>query len=408
MISEIKIDGFKSLQGFELVLHKGLNVLIGPNGAGKSNICQALGLIASSAEGRVSEYILSLGGGLTAFSTSSNVGENIARNREIKVSCKGETEGKKGSEKTILRYEYSFTIHVDKELSVTEETFLLFKKSKRNRFRLIMRVDRPTTEQANIEIKHPEEMGPPYLTVTEGKKKYTFTTAAPTAGLLPLLSVLYFPCQIAIQDMKFSRAWNIDPVLAKKSSDILEPSDMLPDGRRLANAIHAIQDSRDDLMDQINNFLSRILPGFSHIHLEHLEEGTRTLSVVNNRGIPCPANCLSDGTIKALALLIGVLSYPHSTTIIEEPENYLHPWACQLLIEFFREHFVDGVCLLTTHSETILNAIKPSEIIIIENIDGSTIGNRLSNTRDLTEVIRASGFGCGYHYLAGSLGGTPE
>ena len=114
MISEIQITGFKSLQDFKLGFKKGLNVLIGPNGAGKSNICQALGLIAASAEGDISDYILSLGGGLTAFSDSCSLEDKKSDIKEISVYCKGETETKIEKKKVRLRYEYSFTIQVDK------------------------------------------------------------------------------------------------------------------------------------------------------------------------------------------------------------------------------------------------------------------------------------------------------
>jgi len=206
----------------------------------------------------------------------------------------------------------------------------------------------------------------------------------------------------------FSRAWNIDPYLAKRPSDILEPSKMLSDGRRLSNAIHDMFHTKEDSINQINEFLSRILPGFEKIEPRTSSEGTRTFAILDTKGIVCPAQCLSDGTVKALALLIGVLGQQHSTSIIEEPENYLHPWACQLMIEFFRDFFIDGVCILTTHSETVLNTIKPEEIIIVENVNGETKSHRLSRKKELTDAIRDSGFGCGYHYLAGSLGGAPE
>ncbi len=410
MISEIQITGFKSLQDFKLAFTKGLNVLIGPNGAGKSNICQALGLIAASTEGKISDYILSLGGGLTAFSNRCSLEGEISNVDEIYVYCKGDTKAVIEDMAVNLRYEYSFTIQVDNKLSIGKEKFNLFKKTKKNRYKLLMKVNRPDAEHVRIEVRHPKEIGPSELGILkrDENNKYTLYQKKPPPNILPLLSILYFACHVVTQDMRLSGAWSIDPIIAKQSSDILDSSDMLPDGRRLANAVHAMIKSDDILMDEINTFLSRILPGSNKIFFSEHPDGTRTFAVMDNRGIPCPANCLSDGTVKVIALLVGMLSHPHSTIIIEEPENYLHPWACQLLIEFFRDHFTDGVCLLTTHSETILNVIKPKELIIIENLNGSKVGNRLSNARDLSGVISASGFGCGYHYIAGSLGGTPE
>ncbi len=405
MISELEIDGFKSLHNFKLAFSKGLNVLIGPNGAGKSNICQALGLIASAAEGPIGEYILSLGGAASVFSTTCSIDSKKPPGSIINASCKGETKADEGN--VSLRYTYSFSIILNEELRIVNEYFRLFKKFKHNRYRIILTAQRQNETKLVIHIKNQKEIGP----IFEGLKKrqrITFTLEeGPLTSSLRFLGMISYYCHLVRADMTFSRAWNIDPYLAKRSSDILEPSKMLSDGRRLPNAIHDMFHSKTESFTQINEFLSRILPKFGKIQPGTSIEGARTFSIIDAKGISCPAMCLSDGTVKALALLTGVLGHPHSTSIIEEPENYLHPWACQLLIEFFRDFFSDGVCILTTHSETVLNAINPKEIIIIENVDGATESHRLSRKKDLTDAIRHSGFGCGYHYLAGSLGGTP-
>jgi len=405
MITDFEIDGFKSLRNFSLSFNKGLNVLIGPNGAGKTNICQALGLVAAAAQGPISRYIMSLGSALSAFSLSCSTESTQTRESLINVTCKGDIT----HETAKLRYVYAFSIGFDKNIRINKEKLRLFKKSKKGRFRIILGAERKSKTNVAVHIRSPEEIGPRNHGILGKRKKITFRLeAGPLTSFLPFLDVLFFYCHLAREDMRFSRAWNIDPNIAKKTSDLLEPHKMLPDGKRLANAIHDMYDSKDDRIDQINEFMSRILPGYGYISPSTAVDGTRTFSVIDTKGIPCPAHCLSDGTIKTLALLIGILGERQSTTIIEEPENYLHPWACQLLIDFFRDYFTDGVCILTTHSETILNTIKPKEIIIIENIDGFTVSHRLSGKKDLINAIRTSGFGTGYHYIAGSLGGTPE
>lgn len=42
LLKNIKVSGFKSLEGFSLEFHKGLNVIVGPNGSGKTNILSFL------------------------------------------------------------------------------------------------------------------------------------------------------------------------------------------------------------------------------------------------------------------------------------------------------------------------------------------------------------------------------
>lgn len=405
MITNFEISGFKSLQNFKLSFKKGLNVLIGPNGAGKTNICQALGLTAAAAQGTISDYLLSLGSAFSAFSLSCTTDPTEKKKRGIEAAVKGEIV----EEKVTLRYNYTFSISFDKDIRIDKESFKLFKKAKTKYFRNVLNVERNPENKINIHIKRPEDIGPRYTELLKDRKKISFKSVeGPLRTFLPLLGILFFYCDLVKEDISFSSAWNIDPYVAKKNSDILEPYKMLPDGKRLANAIHGMYNSDDDRMDEIKTFMSRILKNFSDIVPTTATDGSRTFSINDTKGINYPAHCLSDGTVKALALLIGILSEGQSSSIIEEPENYLHPWACQLLIDFFRDHFTDGVCILTTHSETILNTIKPKEVIIVENLQGATTRRRLSSEKELTNAIRASGFGIGYHYIAGSLGGTPE
>jgi predicted ATPase len=407
LILELKVNGFKSLNNFSLRFNKGLNVLIGPNGAGKTNICQALGLLASAAEGPMSDYILSLGGAPAVFATNCTVDISSSTHRFVSAACKGETKTDDG--KVILRYNYSFEIDFGEELQITKEDFRLYKKGEKNRFQIILDAKRKNISNVIIRVRNKKEIGPIETKFFNEKRQLSFNLRHdPLTSFLPIIGMVFSYCYMARHDMMFSMAWNIDPHLAKKSSDILEPQRMLPDGRRLPNAIYALIRSKDDKISEIDTFLSRILPGYSKIESNTSGDGLRTFHMIDSRGFSCPATSLSDGTIKALALLVGVLSQQHSTSIIEEPENYLHPWACQALIDLFRDYFINGVCILTTHSETILNSITPNEVIIVENLEGLTRSHRLSHERQLREAIRISGFGCGYHYLAGSLGGIPE
>ena len=77
--------------------------------------------------------------------------------------------------------------------------------------------------------------------------------------------------------------------------------------------------------------------------------------------------------------------------------------SCYNLIDFLRESFNNRLCILTSHSETILNLVQPSELILCQNIEGNTICNRIINLKQIQDAIQASGLGCGYHYVLGNL-----
>ena len=162
-------------------------------------------------------------------------------------------------------------------------------------------------------------------------------------------------------------------------------------------------------LSEINALLEQLIPNFKEL-IPRISEISlkRYFTIDDADGNSFPSNSLSDGTIKLLALLVGIISQNERTTIIEEPENYLHPYANKLLISYLRETYDDGICILTSHSETILNLIKPDELIICELEGSFTKSNRIKNVKEVTKIIENSGFGCGYHYLAGNLGGVPK
>ena len=58
---------------------------------------------------------------------------------------------------------------------------------------------------------------------------------------------------------------------------------------------------------------------------------------------------------------------------------------------------------MTTHSETILNSVDPSDMILVHMEDGRTIAKRPTNAEDIRSEIRNTGFGAGYYYIAGAI-----
>ena len=119
-----------------------------------------------------------------------------------------------------------------------------------------------------------------------------------------------------------------------------------------------------------------------------------------------PLSLMSDGTLKWLTLLTASLTAP-SVFSIEEPENYLHPTMQGQFVGIMREVLFSErkhVCtLMTTHSETLLNHCKPSELVIVSMQNGRTVSMRCKSEVELSDEIAKTGFGLGYYYIAGAL-----
>jgi predicted ATPase len=63
----------------------------------------------------------------------------------------------------------------------------------------------------------------------------------------------------------------------------------------------------------------------------------------------------------------------------------------------------DSFVLLTTHSETVLNAVTPHEVIVVNYENGRTVASRPSNAELIEKQINETGFGLGFYYLANAI-----
>lgn len=411
MITQLCISGFKSLNKFSIKFNKGLNVLIGPNGSGKTNICQSIGLISAVAENNLADYILFLGGAEAVFSKCKGIKE-----KNIKVECLGVVTipgRNKKKEQSNLKYEYSFSISLKDKLMLENERLKIKIQEGENYIQLLEAMslkDKKGKKTGKIKIKNKQLLGPTSLSMGPKSKNEIQPEYFLYNNILEFVASFLFYGYRVMRDLTDSKVFNIDPYLAKKPSNILETTKMLSSGSFLSNAIHEMHKSNEKkAISKIEQILSKIYPRFEKLIPETFNQSlTRTFSIEDSLGIKCAAQGLSDGTIKLIGLLVGIFTQRSATSVVEEPENYLHPWACQTLIEYLRDYFEKRVCLMTTHSETILNCTKPAEIIIINNINGNTIAERIKEQGGLKKAIKFSGFGCGYHYVAGVIGGVPE
>jgi predicted ATPase len=85
MIREIRVSGFKSLSGFELIIHPGLKVLVGPNGAGKTSIIRFFDFLSYLQRNALPEAVSKAGGAGDIF---RKVGD-LAIEREINIRVRG-------------------------------------------------------------------------------------------------------------------------------------------------------------------------------------------------------------------------------------------------------------------------------------------------------------------------------
>lgn len=399
MITKLHIDGFKSLVNFNVSFTKGINVLIGPNGVGKTNICQALSILASMPNNELKDILNQLGGANSVFHKGKHKKEKL-----LVIVAEGDVQFKlKQKEKEevySIKYTYEIKIKLQKNgILLVNESLNVYREKEDSEYIPILEVTH-NKNTLSYKVLNSDFLGD--FKIPQNKLTLKLDSDDNLWCLMPKISVV---CHAIGRDLFRIKSINIDPNIARQACDIVDPNKMLGNGKFLSNALYTLSKQKGRL-DEINSIMEQSLPCCVKIKPE-ISQLTmkRYFTLIDSDKNVFSSNSLSDGTIKLLGLLVGVINQDKYTMIIEEPENYLHPNVHRMLIDYLRETFDDGACILTSHSETILNLMNPEELIICQLEDNLTRCKRIDDVESIKMAISESGFGCGYHYVSGGLSG---
>jgi energy-coupling factor transporter ATP-binding protein EcfA2 len=333
MITRLEVDGFKSLQGFAVDLEP-FTVFIGPNGAGKSNILEALALLSRlGSEPIVDAFRHGRGRPRDQF---SRFGGEVAREMRFAVEFSGDGVS------FPIRYELS-----------------------------IERVARSSGAERLMVREEKLAWLPPGTgtwTVAHALSRET-ASEQEMATLVPL-------------SFKMCQWIRLDLAHLSGPSDRVDTGALRPDGSNLPTVL---ADLSPQLVGEIRADLVALVPGLAGFAVVHKEDSFE-IEFQLSGGEIVPARLISDGTLRALALLTAIRLEPRPSLIgIEEPENGIYPGRLRKLVELLREHTADqGVdasqILLTTHSPVILAVLRnhPQHLRYVDTVH-----------RDLRRATRA-------------------
>ncbi len=433
MLELFYVDGFRSLKDFELAISPGLNVLVGPNGSGKTNIFRFFEFVSNVTDNKLLEAVGQSGGANAIFDRADATQEN--QKIEVRLIGRKQVSLRTSIRKTELRnvnYHYYFTIVFDKKNSTIKYDSQELKISESNK----------NSKGTHIEIKYKENnIHSEEFICTEGfffpglESRQMENLLEGNSNIFSHNSILKFlsqfstPIREIVADIRPGKPYNINPDIVRNVEDIATAPAIKHDGSGLASTLSYLEkiskerNKGNELLFYENNYevyqetyFQKILELISIVNLDIIGIKSRNDIVENRvnifavirgdgREIEIPLNYLSDGTIKWLAIITAILT-TSSVFLIEEPENFLHPKMqkefVSVLQNFIRSE-EDNFALLTTHSETLINCLKPQEIILTKYKDGYTSVGRISNPELITEEINRTGFGLGWYYNADIL-----
>ena len=354
-LTRVRLRNFRSIANADVSLGR-LLLLVGPNGSGKSNFLDALRLTSDSLQTSLDQALRSRGGG-TEVQRRSTIGFAI----DLEFEGAGHT-GK-----------YGFTVDATR-----------------------MQGFRVTSEYC--EVAHADE-GLAGFRVVDGELTDTTEVVMPAASNQRLYLVSasglegFQPVFDGLADM---RVFNMNPDVMRlpQASDSGEFLDR--DGSNIAsvvrrNLFHRDREKAD--MVKVTEYLQQIVPGIREIGLSQIAAWeTVDFTMDAPPGEPgfstFPAQSVSDGTLRALGVLVALFASTGSTLSpigIEEPESALHPAAAGVLLDALRDASERRQVIVTSHSPDLLDRhdFDLSELRAVRSIGGETVIGELDEAGTL-------------------------
>jgi predicted ATPase len=458
MITSIAVDGFKTLSGFKLSLNPGLNILVGPNGSGKTNIISFFEFLTHVIKNNPSEATSHLGGAGAVFRRVNDSYQPTIN--AVVTGCYplGESRFQFGMSKiknhknNFALYRYEFTVmfsidlesvvfttqhfnykHIGKFISATDfdsvakEWDLDLEMKLENNLKVTTKVRSLKGDTAGFlpfsHASNEEQMS------KQAEDYFSRIISASTA--IPALLMRFSPMLLPLSDdICGGQTYNIIPSRVKVLEDSAKPPGINSDGSGLSSTLYSLRRQNQSEEKPFWGFFTPLgqnalkRPSFDSLksYFQLANNSINDIEVINDpfsnqlrvtfkikNGdyiADVPLSLMSDGTLKWLTLLTAALT-ASSVFSIEEPENYLHPTMQGQFIKIMREILfterIHACTIMSTHSETLLNHCKPSELIVVSLKDGKTVSLRCNNEQDVSDEIAKTGFGLGYYYIAGAL-----
>jgi predicted ATPase len=211
--------------------------------------------------------------------------------------------------------------------------------------------------------------------------------------------------------MSVIRRFDLQLSQLRRQQDIASNKELAPDGRGLPAAVRNMKSRAGTRSNwqRLALTLSELAPHVSDTTISQLKSGQEFVQFIEAKtGRPVESWQSSDGTLRALAILLAVETHPERGTIlIEEPEQGLHPWAVRTLITHLRSVITErGIqVILTTHSQQVLDSVDAGEILIASRTTKS--GTQFQSIEEITGDNSIEKGEIGRMWVSGVLGGIP-
>ena len=382
-INRIVIKNYKSLKNLELNL-KPLMVFVGPNNSGKSNIFDCLWFLSD---------FVRMEPGVAARQRGGF--DQLVFNGKIEQTISIQLEGSiKVKDKEQL-YSYLVELNGDKwgNCFIQHEIFCLVKEDGKRDI-----------------LKYPDEKGTATVYDDTGKQISSYGTGRDRSYLYYFNDPDHYPIlghfSNEVQNWAF---FNLVPLFMRLPLPVRRELQLQSFGANFSVVLHVLQSEYPDRFKEIEDILKSAVPELKELStgLTAHEAGQTFVRILEKSlATPIPAMSMSDGTLRFLGCLAALYS-PASPPLIcfEEPENYVHPRLLELMVDLLKGASEKTQVLINTHSPYLVDFLDPSDLFIVEKVNGETQVKRAEDKKGIKEALK--NLGLGEMWYSGGLGGVP-
>lgn len=174
------------------------------------------------------------------------------------------------------------------------------------------------------------------------------------------------------------RTYSIEPGRLRQMQDPDSGTSLKPDGSNAASVLQEIERHAPEAIEQICDLLASVVPNTRRV--KPIKHGNKlslefTQEWGQKKRLKFEAFNMSDGTLRALGLLVAVFQRPIPTLLaLEEPEATIHPGALGAILDLLLNASERMQVVVTTHSPEVLDAtwLEARNIRIVEWTEGAS------------------------------------
>ena len=347
---------FKNFADSKLNLLKPMTLLIGRNGAGKSNLIEGVELLAQLAQGRPLYEISDIGRGSgTTFQVRGGLGGCIKTNNYADSKPNHFTLEFSGAvERRGFTYRISISISTNGKAYVQEENLAW----------------NDGTEIFEAALQQGGFLKVTFNNFARDGKERIETLSCDVSALSRYLKFAYDSKLIRALKAHLNASFVFDPSPKQmREYQNIGQTALLRDGSNLASVLYELRRGNSDQQSAFEKIIQRIktLPedSFQTIEFEITTLHEVALVFCHSNNMRMSAKLMSDGTLRALAILTALETVPPlSRIVIEEIDNGIHPSRVQTLVEAIWEcsHRRKLNVLATTHNPATLNHLSSEQM----------------------------------------------